>query len=95
MSKDMNETTVKTVNEKNSIIVKIDELVKQNVAQGVIRKYLGYMNAQGVLELLGIATLEANPRRPTINRATEAIRETLETTPELMSCNFTSRRLPR
>ena len=86
MSKDMNETTVKAVNEKNSIIVKIDELVKQNVAQGVIRKYLGYMNAQGVLELLGIATLEANPRRPTINRATEAIRETLETTPELMSC---------
>ncbi len=86
MSKDMNETTVKAVNEKNSIIVKIDELVKQNVAQGVIRKYLGYMNAQGVLELLGIATLEANPRRPTINRATEAIRETLDKTPELMSC---------
>lgn len=71
---------------KNTIILKVDQLVTQEVVGGSIRKYLGYINAKGVLDLLSVSELEANPRRPKINMATEAIKETLATTPELMSC---------
>lgn len=71
---------------KNSIILKIEELVKQDVANGAIRKYLGYIGAKGVLAVLSVSELEANPRRPRINQATEAIKETLAGSPELMSC---------
>ena len=60
----------KTTKEKNSIILKIDQLVTQEVAGGGIRKYLGYINAKGVLDLLSVSELEANPRRPKINSAT-------------------------
>ena len=76
----------KATKEKNSIILKIDQLVTQEVVGGGIRKYLGYINAKGVLDLLSVSELEANPRRPKINSATEAIQETLGKTPELMSC---------
>ena len=76
----------KATKEKNSIILKIDQLVTQEVAGGGIRKYLGYINAKGVLDLLSVSELEANPRRPKINSATDAIQETLGKTPELMSC---------
>ena len=76
----------KATKEKNSIILKIEQLVTQEVAGGGIRKYLGYINAKGVLDLLSVSELEANPRRPKINSATEAIQETLGKTPELMSC---------
>lgn len=78
--------TTKEINAANSIILKLDALAKQDVAEGCIRKYLGYINAKGVLDLLAVSSLEANPRRPKINQATEAIRETLEKTPLLMSC---------
>lgn len=71
---------------KSSIILKVDALVQQDVAEGNIRKYLGYINAKGVLDLLSVSELEANPRRPKINSATEAIKDTLDSTPELMSC---------
>lgn len=71
---------------KNSIILKVDELVRQNVAEGNIRKYLGYISAKGVLDLLNVSELAANPRRPKVNQATEAIKDTLDRTPELMSC---------
>ncbi len=76
----------KTAKVKNSIILKIEQLVTQDVADGTIRKYLGYINAKGVLDLLSISELEANPRRPKVNKATEAIQETLANTPEMMSC---------
>lgn len=79
----MSENEVKA---KNSIILKVDELVQQTVADGTIRKYLGYISAKGVLDLLSVSELEANPRRPKINQATEAIKDTLDRTPELMSC---------
>ena len=78
--------SIKDVNAGNSIILKVEELVKQNVADGTIRKYLGYITAKGVLDLLEVSALEANPRRPKINQATEAIKDTLEKTPALMSC---------
>lgn len=79
----MSENEVKA---KNAIILKVDALVQQDVADGNIRKYLGYINAKGVLDLLSVSELEANPRRPKINSATEAIKDTLDRTPELMSC---------
>lgn len=75
-----------TMNEKNSIIIKVEELVKQNVAGGMLKKYLGYINAKGVLDILSVSELEANPRKPKPNTATEAIQDTLENSPELMSC---------
>lgn len=74
------------LNAANSIIIKVDELVEQTVADGAIRKYLGYIGAKGVLDLLNVAELEANPRKPTCNKATEAIVDTLAQTPELMCC---------
>ena len=77
---------IKDINAGNSIILKVEEQVKQNVAGGTIRKYLGYITAKGVLDLLEVSALEANPRRPKINQATEAIKDTLEKTPALMSC---------
>lgn len=73
-------------NAKNTIVLKVDQLVTQDVANGTIRKYLGYINAKGVLDLLSVSELTANPRLPKINMATEAIKETLATTPELMCC---------
>ena len=69
-----------------SIIVKVDSLVEQSVVNGQIRKYLGYINAKGVLDLLTISALGSNPRRPKVNSATVDIRETLAITPELMCC---------
>ena len=78
--------SIKEINAGNSIILKLEELAKQEVADGGIRKYLGYISAKGVLDLLEVSSLEANPRRPKINQATEAIKETLEKTPALMSC---------
>lgn len=73
-------------NQFKSIIIKVDSLAEQSVVNGQIRKYLGYINAKGVLDLLTISTLGSNPRRPKINTATEAIRETLSVTPELLCC---------
>ena len=59
--------SIKDINAGNSIILKIEEQVKQNVADGTIRKYLGYITAKGVLDRLEVSALEANPRRPKIN----------------------------
>ena len=78
--------SIKELNARNSIIIKIDGLAKQDVAEGCIRKYLGYISAKGVLDVLEVSELEANPRRPKINQATEAIKDTLETSPSLMCC---------
>lgn len=78
--------SIKELNEGNSIILKIDQLVEQNVAEGSIVKYMGYITAKGILDLLNVAELEANPRKPTCNKATEAIIDTLEHTSELMCC---------
>ena len=78
--------SIKDVNARNTIILKVDGLAKQDVAEGCIRKYLGYINAKGVLDLLEVSELEANPRRPKMNQATEAIKDTLETSPALMCC---------
>ena len=74
-------------NEKNnSVILKIDQLVSQNVAENRIRKYYGYIDATGILSLLDVAELAANPRKPTRNKVTEAILETLTNSPEFLSC---------
>lgn len=78
--------SISELNAANSIILKLEQLVQQDVADGAIRKYLGYINAKGVLDLLNVAELEANPRRPKVNGATEAIKDTLANTPALMSC---------
>lgn len=66
----------------DSIIIRFEQSNKQSV--GEITKILGLVKAKSLVSIIDCLNLEANPRASSTGSVTEAIQETIRTTPMLM-----------
>ena len=66
----------------NSIIIRFEQSNKQTVEE--ITKIIGLVKAKSLVSIIDNLNLEANPRSSVTGNVTEAIQETIRTTPELM-----------